>query len=160
MYLLFINVTAIRKWQPTFFASAFSGTEIMIEIETMIGTMGGDVIETVIEIVKEIETEIGTETVIAWELTTIETGTEKGEGMAGKGNVETDTGAGTGVVQGAGIGEKETVKMENAVGGVMIVLVLEGMVKMLPNERNPSGRRKRERSLKVKMFQIRMIQRS
>jgi hypothetical protein len=133
----------------------------MIEIETMIGTMGGDVIETVIEIVKEIETEIGTEIVIAWEMmTTIETGTEKGEGMAEKGNVETEIGAGTGAVQGAGIGEKETVKMENTVGGVMVVLVREGVVKMLPNERNPSGRRKRERSLKVKMFQIRMIQRS
>jgi hypothetical protein len=39
------------------FVSTFSGTEIMKEIETIIGTMEEDVIE--------IETEIGIETVIA-----------------------------------------------------------------------------------------------
>jgi hypothetical protein len=95
-------------------------------------------------------------------VTTIEIGTEKGGGgMAGKGNVETKIRADTGAIQGAEIGEKETVKMESTVGDVMVAaLVLEGVVRMVA-ERNLSRRRKRKRrNLKVKMFQIRMIQRS
>ena len=129
-----------------FFTSAFSGIEIMKEIGTMIESMGGDGIETVIEIVKEIETGIGT---------------EKGGGMAGKGNAGIETGPDTGAVQGAGIGERETVKMESTVGGVIeVVLVLESVVRMVAKEKNLSARRKRKRrSLEVKMFQIRMIQR-
>jgi hypothetical protein len=78
--------------------------------------------------------------------TTIETGSEKGGGMAGKGNVETEIGAGTGAVQGAGIGEKGTVKMESTVGDVIVAaLVLEGMVRMVA-ERNLSRRRKRKKA--------------
>lgn len=138
-----------------------TGTEIMTEIGIMIGTMGGD--GTEIETEKEIETGIGVETVIACEMmTTIETETEKGTGMVGKGNAGTETVAGTGAVQGAraGIDEKETVKMESTVGGVVVVVpVLEGVLRMVVQERNLRRERKRKRRRVKEMLQIQMIQR-
>lgn len=140
-----------------------TGTKIMTEIGIMIGTMGGDWTE--IETEKEIETGIGigVETVIACEMmTTIETETEKGTGMVGKGNAGTETVAGTGAVQGAraGIDEKETVKMESTVGGVVVVVpVLEGVLRMVVQERNLRRERKRKRRRVKEMLQIQMIQR-
>lgn len=95
----------------------------MIEIGITIGTMGEDGTETEIEIVKGTETGIGIATVTACEtMTTAETGTETVIEMVGKGNVGTETVAGTGAAQGAGIGVTETVKMESTAGGVVMAV--------------------------------------
>jgi len=53
---------------------------------------------------------------------TAETGTETMRGMVEKGNAETETVAGTGAAQEAGIDEIETVKMESTAGGVVVAV--------------------------------------
>jgi len=136
----------------------FAGTEIMIEIGIMIGIMGEGGKETKIEIVKETETGIGIETVTACEMmTTIVTG----RGTVGKGSAETETVAGTGAAQGAEIDGTETGKMESTAGGVVVaVRVLEDVVRMVAQERNQRGRRKRKRRRVKEMLRTRMTLRS
>jgi len=92
---------------------------------------------------------------------TAETGTETMRGMVEKGNAETETVAGTGAAQEAGIDEIETVKMESTAGGVVVaVLVLEAVVRMASQERNRRGGRKRKRRRVKGMLRIRLILRS
>ena len=92
---------------------------------------------------------------------TAETGTETMRGMVEKGNAETETVAGTGAAQEAGIDEIETVKMESTAGGVVVaVRVLEGVVRMASQERNRRGGRKRKRRRVKGMLRIRLILRS
>ena len=112
-------------------------------------------IETETEAVKEIE--IGIETVTASEMTT----TTEIETVIGIGNVGTETVAGIGAVQGAGIGEKETVKTESTVEDVAVVAaVLEGVRRMMARGRSLSRERKRKRRRATGMVQILMIRRS
>ena len=140
----------------------FAGTEIMIEIGIMIGIMGEGGIETEIEIVKETETGIGIDTVTACEMTTtVVTGIETGRGTVGKGSAGTETVAGTEAAQGAEIDGTETGKMESTAGGVVVeVRVLEDVVRMVAQERNQRGRRKRKRRRVKEMLRTRMTLRS
>ena len=83
--------------------------------------------------------------------------------MVGKGNAGTETVAGTGAVQGAGAGivEKETVKMESTVGDVAVVVpVLEGVPRTVAQGRNLRRERKRKRRRAKETVRIQMIQRS
>jgi hypothetical protein len=135
----------------------------MTEIGIMTGTMGGDGTETETEAAKETERgigiEIGIETVTASEMMIIaEIETERG--MGGKGSAGTETVAGTGAVQGAWIGETETVKTESTVEDVAVVAaVLEGLLRMMARGRTLRSERKRKRRRAAGMVLILTIQR-